>query len=120
MGKQRNGQNQPSPSDLSDAQPHDADGGAHSRAHGSSQPGRAQTEERKNGRTEERKTGIRESRVNGQKRRAGSGVIPHILHAADRLTQRTVKFIRWLKNHLDLERDWDDAIAKPSRIYQHL
>ncbi|MCU0750077.1 MAG: hypothetical protein MUF13_11090, partial [Akkermansiaceae bacterium] len=32
--------------------------------------------------------------------------------AAERLTQRTVKFIRWLKNHLDLERDWDRAIAR--------
>ena len=37
-----------------------------------------------------------------------------------RLTQRTVKFIRWLKNHLDLERDWDCAIARLSEIYAHL
>ena len=24
----------------------------------------------------------------------------------------TVKFIRWLKNHLDLERDWNQAMAR--------
>ena len=37
--------------------------------------------------------------------------------AVQRLTQRTVKFIRWLRNHLDLQRDWDHAIAKLARIY---
>jgi hypothetical protein len=37
-----------------------------------------------------------------------------------RFTQRTVKFIRWLKNHLDLERDWDTAIARLNQIYQRL
>lgn len=37
-----------------------------------------------------------------------------------RLSQRTVKFIRWLKNHLDLQRDWDDAIAKLAKIYARL
>lgn len=40
--------------------------------------------------------------------------------AAERLTQRTVKFIRWLKNHLDLERDWDHAIARLTQVYAHL
>jgi hypothetical protein len=40
--------------------------------------------------------------------------------AAERLTQRTVKFIRWLKNHLDLERDWEHAIARLSQVYAHL
>jgi hypothetical protein len=43
-----------------------------------------------------------------------------IHHAADRLTQRTVKFIRWLKNHLDLERDWGQAIARLNEVYTHL
>ena len=41
-------------------------------------------------------------------------------HAVERLTQRTVKFIRWLKNHLDLERDWDRAIARLNEVYSHL
>jgi hypothetical protein len=43
-----------------------------------------------------------------------------IQHAIERLTQRTVKFIRWLKNHLDLERDWDRSIARLNQIYAHL
>lgn len=38
----------------------------------------------------------------------------------ERLTQRTVKFIRLLKNRLNLERDWDRAIARLGRIYAHL
>jgi hypothetical protein len=37
-----------------------------------------------------------------------------------RLTQRTVKFIRWLKNHIDLERDWDDAIARLAKTYSRM
>ena len=41
-------------------------------------------------------------------------------HVPQRLSQRTVKFIRWLKNHLDLQRDWDDAIAKLDHIYSRL
>ena len=66
-----------------------------------------------------RKNEIRENRITAQKMRAGTDVMPHINHAAEWLTQRTVKFIRWLKNQLNLERDWDDAIAKLRRIYQH-
>jgi len=33
-------------------------------------------------------------------------------HATKRLTQCPVKFIRWLKNRLDLERDWSQAMAR--------
>lgn len=47
------------------------------------------------------------------------GEIPHLQHAVERLTQRTVKFIRWLKNHLDLACAWGAAIAKLNQIYQH-
>jgi hypothetical protein len=36
----------------------------------------------------------------------GGGPLAHIAHAADRLTVRTVKFVRWLRNHLDLEILW--------------
>lgn len=43
-----------------------------------------------------------------------------IHHAIERLSQRTVKFIRWLKNHLDLQRDWDRAIARLNEVYTHL
>jgi hypothetical protein len=28
-----------------------------------------------------------------------------------------VRFIRWLRNHLDLQRDWDRAIAKLAKAY---
>lgn len=66
-----------------------------------------------------RKKKVREKRIEAVRAQTNGGIIPHINHAAERLTQRTVKFIRWLKNHLDLERDWDEAMAKLSRIYQH-
>jgi hypothetical protein len=38
-------------------------------------------------------------------------------YAFTRFTQRSVKFIRWLRNHLDLQRDWNQAIARLARIY---
>jgi hypothetical protein len=31
-----------------------------------------------------------------------------------------VKFIRWLKNHLDSERDWSQAMARLTEIYARL
>lgn len=34
-----------------------------------------------------------------------------------RLTQRTVKFIRWLKNHFDAVCGWEQAIARLSKVY---
>lgn len=37
--------------------------------------------------------------------------------AIQRLTQRTVKFIRWLKNHLDTKRSWTQALARLAKIY---
>ena len=37
--------------------------------------------------------------------------------AIQRLTQRTVKFIRWLKNHLDTKRSWTEALARLAKIY---
>ena len=40
-----------------------------------------------------------------------------IEQAIERLTQRTVKFIRWLKNHLELERDWNQAVARLTEVY---
>jgi hypothetical protein len=66
-----------------------------------------------------RKDKGRERRIECQEK-AGGGPIAHMAHAADRLTVRTVKFVRWLRNHLDLERDWEAAVARLSQIYQHL
>jgi hypothetical protein len=37
-----------------------------------------------------------------------------------RLTQRTVKFIHWLKTHIDLLCHWDNAIARLNQIYSQL
>jgi hypothetical protein len=37
--------------------------------------------------------------------------------AIQRLTQRTVKFIRWLKNHLDTKRSWTQALARLAKVY---
>jgi hypothetical protein len=38
-------------------------------------------------------------------------------HRIERLTQRTVKFIRWLKSHLDIDRNWDESVARLQQIY---
>ena len=40
-----------------------------------------------------------------------------IKQAIERLTQRIVKFIRWLKNHLDLERELNQAMARLTGVY---
>jgi Transposase DDE domain len=37
--------------------------------------------------------------------------------AIQRLTQRTVKLIRWLKNHFDTSRTWREALARLAKIY---
>jgi hypothetical protein len=37
-----------------------------------------------------------------------------------RLTQRTVKFIRWLRNHLDSALSWAQALANLAKIYARL
>jgi hypothetical protein len=37
-----------------------------------------------------------------------------------RITQRTVKFIRWLKNHFDSQCSWSQALARLARIYASL
>jgi hypothetical protein len=36
------------------------------------------------------------------------------------LTQRTVKFIRWLRNHLDSALSWAQALANLAKIYARL
>ena len=66
-----------------------------------------------------RRKARREQREKEQKEKRGDEPIAHLHHATERLTQRTVKFIRWLKNHLDIERDWDAAMARLAFIYRH-
>ena len=47
----------------------------------------------------------------------GCGGLTNLQKAIQRLAQRTVKFIRWLKNHLDTKRSWTQALARPAKIY---
>jgi hypothetical protein len=47
----------------------------------------------------------------------GCGGLTDLQKAIQRLTQRTVKFIRWLKNHLDGTRSWPQALARLAKIY---
>lgn len=47
----------------------------------------------------------------------GCGGLTDLQKAIQRLTQRTVKFIRRLKNHLDGTRTWSQALARLAKIY---
>jgi hypothetical protein len=47
----------------------------------------------------------------------GCGGLPVLHQCIQRFTQRTVKFIRWLKNHLDSGRSWQHALARLVKIY---
>jgi hypothetical protein len=47
----------------------------------------------------------------------GYGGLTDLQKAIQRLTQRTVKFIRWLKNHLDTKRSWTQSLARLAKIY---
>jgi hypothetical protein len=47
----------------------------------------------------------------------GCAGLSDLQKAIQRLTQRTVKFIRWLKNHLDTKRTWTQALARLAKIY---
>jgi hypothetical protein len=47
----------------------------------------------------------------------GCGGLTDLQKDIQRLTQRTVKFIRWLKNHLDAKRSWPQALARLAKIY---
>jgi hypothetical protein len=50
------------------------------------------------------------------KSRGGTGLTV-LQQSIQRLTQRTVKFIRWLKNHMDSKHSWTHALARLARIY---
>jgi hypothetical protein len=47
----------------------------------------------------------------------GRGGLTVLQKAIQRLTQRTVKLIRWLKNHFDTRRTWHKALARLAKIY---
>jgi hypothetical protein len=50
-------------------------------------------------------------------RSKGCGGLTDLQKGIQRLTQRTVKFIRWLKNHLDTKRSSPQALARLAKIY---
>ena len=47
----------------------------------------------------------------------GCGGLTVLQQCIQRLTQRTVKFIRWLKNHLDSRRSWQHSLDRLAKIY---
>jgi hypothetical protein len=47
----------------------------------------------------------------------GNGGLSILQKGIQRLTQRTVKFIRWLKNHFEVEWSWTQALARLAKIY---
>lgn len=48
---------------------------------------------------------------------AGSKTLPDFLIQPKRATQRSVKFIRWLRNHLFMNTSWRKALGPLQRIY---
>jgi hypothetical protein len=52
-----------------------------------------------------------------QSRIRGGGGLTVLQQCIQRFTQRTVKFIRWLKNHLDSTLSWAHALARLTKIY---
>ena len=52
-----------------------------------------------------------------QSKSIGGGGLTVLQQCIQRLTQRTVKFIRWLKNHLDSKHSWTHALARLAKIY---
>ena len=63
-----------------------------------------------------RKAKTLKDRHENSKLKGGDGLTV-LQKAIQRLTQRTVKFIRWLKNHLDTKRSWSQALARLAKIY---
>jgi len=61
----------------------------------------------------------RAKRLEAEERRlANEGkTIPFVYRAINRITQRGVKLIRWLRNHIYTQCAWADAINKLRRIY---
>jgi hypothetical protein len=54
---------------------------------------------------------------NEESKTKGCGGLTVLQKAIQRLTQRTLKFIRWLKNHLDTKHTCTQALARLAKIY---
>jgi hypothetical protein len=51
------------------------------------------------------------------KSKTGNKILPDFLIQPKRATQRSVKFIRWLRNHLFMNTSWREALGPLQRIY---
>lgn len=49
--------------------------------------------------------------------KAGNKTLPDFLIQPKRATQRSVKFIRWLRNHLFMNTSWQESLGPLQRIY---
>jgi hypothetical protein len=67
--------------------------------------------------TETKRKGKTLARRDAQSKANGGGGLTVLQQCIQRLTQRTVKFIRWLKNHLDSRHSWQHALARLAKIY---
>jgi hypothetical protein len=56
------------------------------------------------------------TKIEGQQAEKGAP-LPQWYRGVQRATQRGVKFIRWLGNHLFMEAPWERALASLRRIY---
>ena len=56
----------------------------------------------------------RKSERETEAKKSGAG---HVATLIQRFTVRSVKFVRWLRNHIYRERAWDDALIRLARIY---
>jgi hypothetical protein len=52
-----------------------------------------------------------------ESRERGAEGLSFVHTCVQRFTQRSVKFVRWLKNHLDSNRSWSEALARLDQIY---
>ncbi len=66
---------------------------------------------------ENKRKGKTLAKRDAQSKSNGGGGLTVLQQCIQRLTQRTVKFIRWLKNQLDSERSWQHALAILAKIY---
>jgi hypothetical protein len=67
--------------------------------------------------TETNRKGKTLARRDAQSKGNGGGGLTVLQQCIQRLTQRSVKFIRWLKNHLDSRHSWQRALARLAKIY---
>lgn len=67
--------------------------------------------------TETKRKGMTLARRDALSKGNGGGGLTVLQQCIQRLTQRTVKFIRWLKNHLDSRHSWQHSLARLAKIY---